>query len=65
LRFVSQLIFLIVISKKEMWLATKKNLKIKEDAKIFAPGNLRAIKSNKGYKECIEKFMDEQYQLRY
>jgi fructose-1,6-bisphosphatase len=54
-----------VISKKEMWLATKKNLKIKEDAKIFAPGNLRAIKSNKGYKECIEKFMDEQYQLRY
>jgi len=41
------------------------DIKIREDAKNFAPGNLRACNENEIYKEQIISFMDEQYTLRY
>jgi len=41
------------------------NIKIKDTAKNFAPGNLRACNDNKDYKNKIIDFMDNEYTLRY
>ncbi len=44
---------------------TAKNIKIKDDAKHFAPGNLRAGNINPKYKALINYWMDKEYTLRY
>ncbi len=44
---------------------TKENIKIKDKAKNFAPGNLRAGNENAKYKKLINHWMDEEYTLRY
>lgn len=43
----------------------KSDVKIKQDGKYFAPGNLRACTSNKAYKKLVDYWIDNQYTLRY
>lgn len=44
---------------------TQEHLKVREDAKNFAPGNLRAVAGNKKYRQLMDRWMDEGYTLRY
>jgi len=44
---------------------TKKDIKLAEESKYFAPGNLRATEQNEGYKKLVESWMSDQYTLRY
>merc|ERR1719230_2070990 len=38
---------------------------ISEDAKIFAPANLRATSEVEGYRKLVEHYMENKYTLRY
>merc|ERR1719230_1584623 len=38
---------------------------ISEEAKIFAPANLRATKELEGYKKLVQHYMDNKFTLRY
>ncbi|QQR83579.1 fructose-1,6-bisphosphatase [Candidatus Peregrinibacteria bacterium] len=44
---------------------TRENLVVRDDATHFAPGNLRAVKDDAKYRKVMERWMDEQYTLRY
>ncbi|HEC20928.1 MAG TPA: fructose-1,6-bisphosphatase [Candidatus Peregrinibacteria bacterium] len=44
---------------------TNENIRIINDKKMFAPGNLRACKTEEGYVKLMEYWMKEQYTLRY
>lgn len=44
---------------------SQENIKIEDDAKYFAPGNLDAIKTNKGYEKVVKHWMKGPYKLRY
>ena len=44
---------------------TKENIKISEDHKIFAPGNLRAVAENQPYSDLIEHWSKNGKTLRY
>lgn len=44
---------------------TQENMKVSEDAKNFAPGNLRAAAENPKYKAIIDSWMNDRYTLRY
>lgn len=47
------------------WNITKKNIRLEERKKLFAPANLRASKENKEYASLVQTWMEEQYTLRY
>lgn len=47
------------------FILSKENIKVEKDAKNFAPGNLRAVATEKKYREVVEGWMDEKYTLRY
>merc|ERR1711988_1781467 len=49
----------------EPWICSRHQIKIKEDAKIFAPANLRAAQDLPGYKQLVDYFMENRYTLRY
>ncbi|MBU2260081.1 fructose-1,6-bisphosphatase [Patescibacteria group bacterium] len=40
-------------------------LGIADDAKNYSPGNLRALKDNKGYKSVMQEWLDSELTLRY
>ena len=40
-------------------------MKIKYDADIFAPGNLRLTTIHSGYRKCVLWYMDKGKRLRY
>jgi len=44
---------------------TGENLKLNKISKHFAPGNLRAGNKNKKYRELINRFIQDEYTLRY
>lgn len=44
---------------------SNENITLSETAKHFAPGNLRAGNINKKYQALINKFMEDEYTLRY
>ena len=44
---------------------SKENIKVDEDAKNFAPGNLRAAKEDKKYMELMEYWINNDFTLRY
>ncbi len=44
---------------------TNENMRMRETAKHFAPGNLRAATQNEKYKKLVTDYMDEAYTLRY
>ena len=44
---------------------SKENIKVDEDAKNFAPGNLRAAKENKKYSELMDFWIKNNFTLRY
>jgi fructose-1,6-bisphosphatase I len=56
--------FLYFYDKKTYILNTT-NIKLKEEYKMFAPGNLRACKSEKWYLKLLEYWAVNQYKLRY
>jgi sedoheptulose-bisphosphatase len=47
------------------WIASRSNIKIGEDCKIFAPANLRAAQDVPGYKKLVDYYMENKYTLRY
>jgi len=49
----------------DAWVLTDENIKLRNDKKYFAPGNLRATKERPDYLELVNEFMQEQYTLRY
>lgn len=53
------------ILQDEGFILSKENIRISEKGKYFAPGNLRACKTNPGYKSLINYWIDNQYTLRY
>jgi fructose-1,6-bisphosphatase I len=44
---------------------TRENMKLKDVAKYFGPGNLRAVTDNKKYKDLVDQWMMTNYTLRY
>lgn len=44
---------------------TTENLTVKETAKHFAPGNLRACTTDKKYRALVDQYIDDEYTLRY
>lgn len=50
---------------EKRWVITNTNIKIKEDADTFAPGNLTVIKELPGYKHAIDWYIDNGKKLRY
>jgi len=49
----------------EPWICSREDIKIKPDAKIFSPANMRASQDVPGYKKLLDHFMDNRYTLRY
>jgi len=47
------------------WKLTKENIRLEERKKLFAPANLRASKENREYTLLMNRWMEEQYTLRY
>lgn len=47
------------------FMLSKSDIQISSSGKYFAPGNLRACKSNDGYKQLIDYFVKEEFTLRY
>lgn len=47
------------------FILSKENIKLEKDAKHFAPGNLRAVATEKKYRKLVDSWMDEKYTLRY
>ncbi len=41
------------------------NLGVEDEAKVYSPGNLRAITSNEKYKSVVQSWLDEEKTLRY
>ncbi|MBL4694089.1 fructose-1,6-bisphosphatase [Candidatus Gracilibacteria bacterium] len=44
---------------------TKENIKVAEEGKMFAPGNLRACSERKDYLKLVNYWCENQYRLRY
>lgn len=51
--------------KEEDWVLTKEDIVIKDEAKTFAPGNLRAVNNDEIYKKLIFSFIEQGKTLRY
>jgi len=47
------------------WICSRKDIKISEDCKIFAPANMRAAQDLPGYKALLDHYMADKYTLRY
>lgn len=50
---------------QDEFVLTKENLRIAEEGKMFAPGNLRAAKERKDYAKLMNYWINEEYTLRY
>ena len=53
------------VGDEKKWVITDENIRIAEDAKTFAPGNLRVAKELTGYKNLILWYIDAGKTLRY
>ena len=53
------------LNENGKWAIAKDNLFIKEKAKTFAPGNLRAVNECEKYKKIIDHYITNCYTLRY
>jgi len=47
------------------WICSRKQIKIAEECKIYAPANLRAAQDLPGYKQYIDEKMKDKFTLRY
>lgn len=47
------------------WAKSMENIKIEENTKFFAPGNLRAVNENAEYKELVDYWISKNFTLRY
>ncbi|HCW32202.1 MAG: inositol phosphatase/fructose-16-bisphosphatase, fructose-1,6-bisphosphatase I [Candidatus Peregrinibacteria bacterium GW2011_GWF2_39_17] len=52
------------LTDEPRFILSKKNIRI-EEGKMFAPGNLRAVRERKDYLELVQWWMNEGYTLRY
>jgi sedoheptulose-bisphosphatase len=53
------------IDGEKKWVITEEAMKIKPDAKTFAPGNLSVIKELPSYKHVVDWYIKENKKLRY
>jgi fructose-1,6-bisphosphatase I len=53
------------ILSNDQFILEKENLKIAEEGKMFAPGNLRACSKRKDYLDLLNYWAENQYKLRY
>jgi len=51
--------------KGNKWFASREQIKIKEESKIFSPANLRACQEDAGYDKLVKHWMENKYTLRY
>lgn len=54
-----------VLNEEGEFVLAKENIKVSEEGKMFAPGNLRACKSRQEYLNLLNYWCKEQYTLRY
>jgi sedoheptulose-bisphosphatase len=54
-----------LVNNRKEWVVTQSELRIEENGKAFAPGNLRATNDNAKYKKMVEHWTAERYTLRY
>ena len=47
------------------WQVSQRGMAIKPEGRFFSPGNAKAMKYNKGYRECIQYWCKNGYTLRY
>jgi fructose-1,6-bisphosphatase I len=47
------------------FIVLKENMTMKEEAKYYAPGNLRAVNDNASYRALLDAWLDEEVTLRY
>lgn len=55
----------LCLNEDKAWKLSKKDLKIAQSKKLFAPANLRSSKDNEEYAAMMQYWMQEQYTLRY
>lgn len=53
------------ILKDDGFVFKKENIRIKDESIYFAPGNIRAAKTEKWYRKLIDYWLDNGYKLRY
>ncbi len=58
-------VFVFEMNDVGEFMLTKSDLKLRENSKYFAPGNLRATQINKKYLELINNYISEKRTLRY
>jgi sedoheptulose-bisphosphatase len=54
-----------MIDGELQWIVSRKDLRIRTEAKYFSPGNTRSIQYNHGYREAIQFWSRNGYVLRY
>lgn len=53
------------INGEKKWVISEENIRIDEDAKTFAPGNLSVIKELPSYKKVVDWYIEKNKKLRY
>lgn len=53
------------LGKGDEWICSRSKIQISEDAKIFAPANMRSAQDLEGYAKLIDHWMENRYTLRY
>lgn len=54
-----------LVQNRALWDLSRDNIVIKEEGKVFAPGNLRATNDNKQYDALVRHWIENRYTLRY
>jgi len=62
---IKKAIEVTLIDNRSAWYVSKEQIEIQPKGKIFAPGNLRATNDHPQYKELVDYWMTNRYQLRY
>lgn len=54
-----------LVFKENVWIITEESIQLKNEGKIFAPGNYSAVNKNENYKKVVDYWMKNNYKLRY
>lgn len=54
-----------LIEGRSIWVLSRERVILKEEGKVFAPGNLRATNEDKRYAALLQHWIAERYTLRY
>jgi len=53
------------VGHPDKWISSHKDMRIKTSGRFYAPGNAKTMKYSKGYRDCIEYWAKNGYELRY